>query len=116
MDLDFSEFHPLDHPLWACRGYHGGVREHVSLYWQFILRDKVRVRLAHLFLTHSWQGYVRFDSVTRVPRYEVACRGCDARPSDLVAARIIGNMMHDENLDELTHAFPWVSFTDDDMS
>lgn len=36
--VDFSEFHDLFHPLWACRGYPGGWRRHVSLTWEYRVR------------------------------------------------------------------------------
>lgn len=35
VDLDFSEFHPLDHLPWQCGGLPGGWRKHVALAWEF---------------------------------------------------------------------------------
>lgn len=42
MKLDFSEFHPLDHPLWSCRGYPGGRKQHIKYKWEFMWRPRVR--------------------------------------------------------------------------
>jgi hypothetical protein len=33
--LDFSQFHPLDHSVWACRDYPGGRRTHLAYRWDF---------------------------------------------------------------------------------
>lgn len=39
-DLDLSIYHPLDHrPFDArCRGFHGGGRRHVALWWEYQFR------------------------------------------------------------------------------
>ncbi len=41
-ELDFTGFHPLDHTVWACRGYPGGRRTHLAYRWDFQWRDKLR--------------------------------------------------------------------------
>lgn len=40
--IDFSQFHPLDHTLRACKGYPGGRRVHLKYRWEFQWRDKLR--------------------------------------------------------------------------
>jgi len=42
VQLDFSEFHPLDHTLLECCGYPGGWRRHLEYRWDFQWRDRVR--------------------------------------------------------------------------
>ncbi len=39
--LDFSEFHPLDHSVFSCYGYPGGVERHLALMWKYQLKDAV---------------------------------------------------------------------------
>ena len=33
--LDFSEYHPLDHSVFECKGYPGGKRRHLQYRWEF---------------------------------------------------------------------------------
>ncbi|HVT97836.1 MAG TPA: hypothetical protein VHE33_10030 [Acidobacteriaceae bacterium] len=40
--LDFSEFHPLDHSVWACDGFPGGRKRHLQYRWDFQWRDRLR--------------------------------------------------------------------------
>jgi hypothetical protein len=35
MELDFSDYHPLDHRPWQCGDLPGGWRRHASLAWEF---------------------------------------------------------------------------------
>jgi hypothetical protein len=42
--LDFSEFHPLDHSVWECRGYPGGRRVHLRYRWDFQWRDELHAK------------------------------------------------------------------------
>jgi hypothetical protein len=36
-NLDFSEFHPLDHSIWEpyCWGWAGGIPRHIKLWWAY---------------------------------------------------------------------------------
>jgi hypothetical protein len=40
--LDFSQYHPLDHSVWECKGYPGGRRRHLAYRWDFQWRDRLR--------------------------------------------------------------------------
>lgn len=42
--LDFSEFHPLDHSVWECRGYPGGRGRHLEYRWKFQWRDELHAK------------------------------------------------------------------------
>lgn len=80
MKLDFSEFHPLDHTLFGCRGYPGGWRQHVAYRWDFQWRDAVRGRTwcrvgrheFHVWRRVSLEGPGRFDGEV----LDVVCSGC----------------------------------------
>lgn len=39
--LNFDEFHPLDHPVWTrrCREFYGGPRRHLEMWWAFKAHD-----------------------------------------------------------------------------
>lgn len=43
-ELDFSIFHPLMHSLWACRGWPGGRKRHLSMRWEYQWRGKFRAQ------------------------------------------------------------------------
>jgi hypothetical protein len=57
--LDFSEFHPLDHSAWACRGYPGGRRRHLRYRWDFQWRDQFRGKTLCLIGRHRWVQWWR---------------------------------------------------------
>ena len=39
--IDFSQFHPLDHGIIACKGYPGGRRTHLRYRWEFQKKDAI---------------------------------------------------------------------------
>jgi len=52
--LDFSKFHPLDHSVWLCMGYPGGIRRHIEYAWLFRWEPALaRVLLCSIGL-HRW--------------------------------------------------------------
>lgn len=61
MELDFSEFHPLDHPWYSreCAGMPGGRKNHLSLarayLWEPYLRRKTLCRVGR----HGWVEWVK---------------------------------------------------------
>jgi hypothetical protein len=75
MNLDFSEFHPLDHSLWRCAGFPGGRRRHLSYRWQFQWGAEVRQRTLCVLRMHAWvRGWRRTDGEwTQLP---AACLSC----------------------------------------
>ena len=54
MQIDFSEFHPLDHPLHRCVGYPGGWRRHLTYRWEFQWRNDVTTWARHRVGRHTW--------------------------------------------------------------
>lgn len=57
--LDFSQFHPLDHRLWQCSGYPGGKRTHLQYRWQFQWRDEIGRWLLCPLGRHAWVTWWR---------------------------------------------------------
>lgn len=57
--LDFSQFHPLDHSVLACRGYPGGRRRHLAYRWEFQVRDQVLRWVLCPFRRHRWVTWWR---------------------------------------------------------
>lgn len=63
-ELDFSEFHPLDH--WPgcgyCRSLPGGVRNHLALAWAYkwpdLLARRTRCRVGWHRWVRGWRGEV----------------------------------------------------------
>jgi hypothetical protein len=104
MKVDFSQFHPLDHPIWRCSGYPGGPRRHVELWWLFMGREWVNVKWKHATRRHEWQPYARRDRVDREWIYSVVCAGCTAVPDLETKERLIAQMkskpMPDFNIEE----------------
>lgn len=43
-NLDFDDFHPLDHTLAECTGYPGGRRRHLALHWEYVTRPALHAR------------------------------------------------------------------------
>lgn len=86
--LDFSEFHPLDHNLWECRGYPGGRRRHLRFRWEFQWKDDV---LAHTACRVGVHRFIVWHRASPGPRlgepvvhddvHSVVCRGCGRRAS-----------------------------------
>ena len=75
IEFDFSEFHPLDHSVWLCVGYYGGVRKHIELAWAYIWSPSVGRALWCSWERHSWaEGQRR----TKEETYEhiVICDRC----------------------------------------
>jgi hypothetical protein len=90
-ELDFSEFHPLDHSLIGCRGYPGGRRRHLAYRWDFqwshALRAKTLCRVGRHNPTQWWQS-ASWDPETKT-RTELpesltwtGCRDCYKRLSE----------------------------------
>lgn len=92
MKLDFSQYHPLDHPIWRCRGYTGGPRKHLDYWWAFKGREWVAVQWKHATLRHEWRAYAARDRLTDDWRYGVACIGCDAKPDWVTEDRLVEEM------------------------
>lgn len=60
--LDFSEFHPLFHSLWRCRGYPGGRRRHLAYKWESQWSSHVRrFWRCTLLHRHDYQKWWRND-------------------------------------------------------
>ena len=60
-NMDFSIFHPLDHPIWdsVCPTFYGGRRNHFSLWRDYKAPQPiqyVKCRLGHHDWTEYWQG------------------------------------------------------------
>ena len=113
MNLDFSQYHPLDHSLSECRGYPGGRRRHLSYLWEFRWREQLEVWLRHTSGRHTWFGMVRVSGDE--PVYRVACRGCNATPDPASVARVIGNMRNDKQFQSAIRALPLMSDTFDEL-
>lgn len=43
LNLDYSVFHPLDHPpgTYRCRSLHGGIWNHIRLAWEYRYKDRL---------------------------------------------------------------------------
>jgi hypothetical protein len=96
VNLDFSQFHPLDHNVLECRGYPGGRRRHLQYRWDFFVRPWLRVHWLHATGRHDWiaLGRPRRSPPEFPPNREnsdflVVCEGCDARPDPATAKQII---------------------------
>ena len=72
MELDFSQFHPLNHHVLACRDYPGGRKRHLSYRWEFRWRERVRRVLLCPLRRHEWIKWTR----TNDQRVTVRCRNC----------------------------------------
>lgn len=85
--IDFSEFHPLDHPLIECRGYPGGRRRHLEFSWDFIWKDRVRAQTTCRVGRHRFTVWRRLD--TEVP-VNIACMACtkQANPAQRAEALV----------------------------
>lgn len=57
--LDFSQYHPLGHTLWACQGWPGGRRRHLEYRWDFQWRDWLRGKTLCLLGKHAWVQWFR---------------------------------------------------------
>lgn len=57
MQLDFSQFHPLDHfpGSWYCRSLPGGTRNHLVMDWQYRRKNQLRAHTLCKFGWHTWQ-------------------------------------------------------------
>lgn len=76
MDLDFSDFHPLDHSVFACRDYPGGWQRHLRDQWVYRWHPAIRVRTLCVFGFHRWgQGWQRRGRDYEWTRFEM-CLDC----------------------------------------
>jgi hypothetical protein len=114
MNIDFSQFHPLDHTLAECVGYPGGRRRHLAYRWEFQWRDQLVVWFKHVLGLHTWFGMARLND--GIPQYFVRCRGCSATPDMATVARVIGNMRNDKGFQQLVQTLPTMAdaFTDEE--
>lgn len=81
-ELDFSQFHPFDHPWWsrACRQYYGGPRRHLQMKWQFIWSSEMRrLTLCRVGRHHPVQVTRMKDG--KPDSVFLACRNCGKRMS-----------------------------------
>jgi hypothetical protein len=69
--LDFSRFHPLDHTVWQCRGYPGGIRKHLDYRWSLQWYPGLRRRTLCRAGTHRPVCYWGPDGDTGM-----LCRDC----------------------------------------
>lgn len=53
-ELDFSQFHPLDHGIWSkeCPAHYGGRAQHLSLTWEYRWSEELRARTICLVGRH----------------------------------------------------------------
>lgn len=100
MNIDFSQFHPLDHPLSRCHGYPGGWRTHLKYRWEFQWREDLVTRWLHLIGRHHWIAFAarKVDVDGWGPptpadaegwTYGVSCAGCEAKPDPSTRRAII---------------------------
>lgn len=80
MKLDFSEFHPMDHPWWRCKGYPGGLRRHINYSWHFVWRGRLHKRFLCPLGRHEFAVWYRGNGKT-MHMEGVSCRHCDAEPT-----------------------------------
>jgi hypothetical protein len=92
MQIDFTEFHPLYHPLRRCLGYPGGPRRHIDYWWQFKGRERVAVAWKHATRRHEWRAMAWRDRFTNEWTYDVRCLGCEAKPAQKTKDRLITKM------------------------
>jgi hypothetical protein len=100
VNLDFSQFHPIDHNVLECRGYPGGRRRHLRYRWIFHVQPWLRVRWLHATGRHAWVAVGRpRTNPPKLPPWKedmdffVVCEGCDARPDPATAERIIASQL-----------------------
>lgn len=86
MRLDFSEYHPLDHTLWTCRGYPGGRRRHLAYRWDFQWRDRARQYTWCLLGRHDHEVWWFRDG-----RAIVVCPSCGHLADPDTAAEMIAH-------------------------
>lgn len=60
-ELDFSEYHPLDHSLWRCEHYPGGHRRHLQYRWEFQWHSRIRRWTRCPLGLHRWVQAWRRD-------------------------------------------------------
>ena len=72
--VDFSQFHPLDHRIWACRWYPGGRIRHLQYLWQFKWDGNVH-RNVHCRLGHHRGGWAWRRSGPNAKAF-YACADC----------------------------------------
>jgi hypothetical protein len=78
-ELDFSEFHPLDH--WPagqrCRSLPGGTRNHLDLAWTYRWSPRLRAATKCRIGRHHWvQAWQRTESGSET---FTACSDCGKR-------------------------------------
>jgi hypothetical protein len=82
-DLDFSFFHPLDHHIWQrayCASFYGGARTHLSYWWDFQGRHKVRrVWRCGLLRRHNPGEWFRREPGGQMKSAGFVCRDCSIR-------------------------------------
>ena len=89
MELDFSQFHPLDH--WPgtrdCRSLYGGTRNHLKMTWDYRRKPELMAYTFCLVGWHRWRGVWRRREGEqlskgawkhRLPDFE-ACGNCARR-------------------------------------
>jgi hypothetical protein len=107
MNIDFSQFHPLDHPLARCHGYPGGWRKHLQYRWEFQWREALVTTWMHMTGRHNWIGFASRKVIDRGANewdvtaifppsvndpgwtYGVSCAGCDATPDPQTRRAVI---------------------------
>ncbi|HEX4395453.1 MAG TPA: hypothetical protein VH084_28565 [Mycobacterium sp.] len=86
MQLDFSQFHPLDH--WPgsayCRGLYGGTRNHLSMTWSYRRKDQLLAATLCKIGRHRWRNVWEGRPGERRPWKDrpadfEACRSCGQR-------------------------------------
>lgn len=85
MQLDFSQFHPLDHfpGTRRCRSLPGGTRNHLALDWQYRRMHALRAVTLCKVGRHSWVG-------GWVCSEDIDLRDRRKRPPDFVTCRSCG--------------------------
>lgn len=87
VDVDFSEFHPLDHGIWdpVCWGWAGGIGRHLSLWrmyqfewpWQSHMAKRACDRGLHHVIAY-WDYLPHHDGKEITdPATGLMCRDCD---------------------------------------
>lgn len=71
-NVSFSQFHPIMHSFWKCKGWPGGRRRHLAYLWKYRWKDRIRAQTTCRLGRHdpvSW--YDRNGNLDRR-----ACRYC----------------------------------------
>lgn len=81
--LDFSMWHPFDHPVWSkrCTEFYGGRRNHLRMKWDWIIKSAIRSHTLCRIGIHTKRPVWKMRD-GKADRVFLACTDCGKRMSN----------------------------------